>query len=599
MKLPPFLSNRRLFALCALFTALAGLFPVSGVMAAFQPRPALQGTATPPLVACNGNEMEPNDGDWGCVIPKNQNFQGEIATATDTDTFLFAASAGQWYRADVTPAGGLDPRLTILDMAGNIIAQNDDLAPGNPIPQVYFAAPSTDYLVVRVQAQSVITGTYFLSVRDDPATPTPTATALPPTATATATPLPANSYVPCNGSENEPNEVWGCVLATDIPLPATFSSVSDVDTFLFWGKANFSYRIEALPVGGVDPRLEVWDLYGNLIAQNDDRAQSNPAPMVYLQIGSDGYYMVKVKPQTVFTGAYSVIVRNDPATPVPTGSPVPSPTASPAQPGATVEPNNDWQNATHLLPGETMNDSIGWTDMVDWWSLKVEAGQRYRCVIDSKAFDPKARVEMEGQILAENDDYVPGGITAIVEWTAPVEGLSFIVVEPVVRVGAYTILCSTATAAKTTPSAGSGGDGGGSTGSGGTPVYVPGTTPLGGGQPLSWYLIGPLAQPTPPVTTLHLLIYYDLNNNRAYDPTEGVKGLSIRALSGGNFVGWAMTDANGEASMVLTTPVDRITVPFLNLLQSVTQGQKNEFSFALQAVGLPVFFPVAEEEGNN
>ena len=99
----------------------------------------------------------------------------------------------------------------------------------------------------------------------------------------------------------------------------------------------------------------------------------------------------------------------------------------------------------------------------------------------------------------------------------------------------------------------------------------------------------------PVVTTLHVLIYYDVNNSRGPEPGEGVAGLSVRAVAHGEFVGWGITNAEGQADLVVVGPIDRVVVPFLNVQQSVRAGAAAEIPFRLEAVRLPTFLPVKEQ----
>jgi len=72
--------------------------------------------------------------------------------------------------------------------------------------------------------------------------------------------------------------------------------------------------------------------------------------------------------------------------------------------------------------------------------------------------------------------------------------------------------------------------------------------------PVTWHAVATVA-PTPVVTQIDVRVYYDQNGSLAPDTAEGVSGISVRVLNEADqFVGWAITDDQGEARLTVTAP---------------------------------------------
>jgi len=471
-------------------------------------------------------------------------------------------------------------------------------------------------------------------------TPTPTATETP--SEPTATPLP----IICNGDELEPNDGGkGCVLVVELPLTARLS-VNDVDWFQFYGKAGWSYRVSAQPITpGVDPSVGVVELPDYiLLAHNDDVAVGDLTARLDYTVAQAGYYGVVITGTGVITGDYRILVSELAPTVTPSATPTAPPTATApppptATPGSTIgpnEPNNDWGQAKALTLGLAVSEQINSGDPWDWWALRVKPGVDYTCRVASANFDPRLRVEQDGQVIAANDDATPGKTEAAVQWSASYDAIAYPVVESTFGAGDYQLTCTVAGATPTpvrssggTPSpmaSAFGGQAGGGNSQVPTPVAstgvqlptpvppitpstatprvtVPAFTPAPSGTPGSgsstraaWLALGPAYQVTPIVTTIRVKVFYDFNANKSPEPDEGIEGLSVRALAAGRFVASGLTNAQGEANLVVVGAVDRVLIPFLKREKAVKPGQALIFQVAVQTVKLPTFLPVAPVE---
>jgi hypothetical protein len=109
---------------------------------------------------------------------------------------------------------------------------------------------------------------------------------------------------------------------------------------------------------------------------------------------------------------------------------------------------------------------------------------------------------------------------------------------------------------------------------------------------VAWLSLGQAATPQAAITTIKVAVFYDANGNKLPDPGEGIEGLGVRALSNGRAVSAGLTNAQGEANLIIVGAVDRVSIPFLKRDKAVKMGQTQTFYVAVSTVNLPTFFPV-------
>jgi hypothetical protein len=90
-----------------------------------------------------------------------------------------------------------------------------------------------------------------------------------------------------------------------------------------------------------------------------------------------------------------------------------------------------------------------------------------------------------------------------------------------------------------------------------------------------------------------LTVYYDENDNRAPDASEGVTGMSVRLLDAVNnqLLGQAFTDAYGHVTLSVAAPGEaRVSVPYLGYNQAVRPPGKG-LTIRLPPLRLPSLIP--------
>jgi hypothetical protein len=94
-----------------------------------------------------------------------------------------------------------------------------------------------------------------------------------------------------------------------------------------------------------------------------------------------------------------------------------------------------------------------------------------------------------------------------------------------------------------------------------------------------------------------VIIAYDENGNRAVDPAEGVRGISVRVVEAGTnrVVAHALTDSSGYAFLEVMTSADmRIVVPYFGQVWDVSRNRADEgalFTLLIEPANQPGLIP--------
>lgn len=437
--------------------------------------------------------------------------------------------------------------------------------------------------------------------------PTPIVVSLTPPGSSTPLPTPtrADGLVP---DRFEPNDnpdaaiaiTWGTII--DLTLIE-----DDVDMFTGFLKAGQWLQLETFVTGALDTHLILsWN--GQIVAENDDRAATDLGSRVIFVAPAEGWYVATVSKVAAADGRYdlaaSLIAPTTTPTPLPTltSTPTvtPSPSPTPLVPPDIAEPNETTAAAWPLPLGvrQTFTLSPGDTDTFAFLS---KAGQRYTCetitpLVDTQIFLFDSVTSDTPRI--HNDDRGAGRLDSAFTWTVTEEQVVFLQVTARGHsYGAYDLICAFTTP---TPVALS------------IPMVFPSVPPPTSSPlditptpttsfSLTLQYLGPALTPTAAAssTHVHLLIYYDANNDRAPGPGEGVPDVSVLAVDAqGQRLARIFTNAEGEATFNLDgTDLERILVPFVpGWSARIRAGQINDnLVLGLPAVRLPIFVPVMNE----
>ncbi len=129
-----------------------------------------------------------------------------------------------------------------------------------------------------------------------------------------------------------------------------------------------------------------------------------------------------------------------------------------------------------------------------------------------------------------------------------------------------------------------------------SPTVTPSPAPA---QKIQLFAAPPTVQPTttpapPSVTSINFTVAYDLNSNKAVDPSEGVQGLSVRLITADtnqviasgltNSQGFLHLEATGNASL-------RLIVPYFNRFWDVPVRSSTRITLLLPSANQPGLIP--------
>ncbi len=438
--------------------------------------------------------------------------------------------------------------------------------------------------------------------------PTPIVIDLTPTPTPaeTAVPQPTDPAAPPPDRFEENNAMAHAAQIGFGAEPDLNLSGDDVDFFTGYVKAGQTVQASTYVYDGLDTLIRLyWN--GALIAENDDRYPSDPGSTAAFTATTDGWFILEVIKATVYDGSYdlelSLVTPTPTMTPPPTTTPAPTPTFTPSPTPLVApdlaEPNNTSSTAFGIAPGAVGQFTIGVGEDVDFFRFLAKAGNHYACRTTTSVVDTLLTImTMDGNVIAENDDWSSGRIDSYVQWTTVDQQ------EVIVRVsalggatGGYELLCQSF-----------------------IPFSAPPPTATIAGAPMSETITStqqsesslmPLntrpiltATPTPaPPISIRLIVYYDVNDNRQPDPGEGIPNVSVLAVDvQGRQLIRIFTNRQGEAifNVPADSEIDRLVVPFVSSWSARVRAQRQtgvtEISLGLPAVRLPVFLPLASPD---
>jgi hypothetical protein len=459
--------------------------------------------------------------------------------------------------------------------------------------------------------------------------PTTTSTATPePTATIAPTATPGPTATPDCWDPLEPNDQarQAVILLLNQPVTGlTLSPLADVDYFQIWVKPGRYYQLTTATTAGVDTRLRVFKLNGQLLHENDDYSLSggDPASRLEFQATEEGWLLLAVDsvvPIAWGCRQYSLLWLDLPAptptptgTPEPTGTPVPTPTPEPALYDA-YEPNYDFETAANIAVGQVVELNFysfppghpGEDN--DFFRFYVKVGQELQ--LETLELAPGIDTNLilyraDGSIIGGNDDCGPGERRSCLTWSPDYTGLAYALigpvgllpqgVEPTSLSYRFSLIDLTGQPAEVASVPGYGEPAPLEPSDLDWPVTPPAEAETFDQIRVQTYSLAPPAPTAPPLKPLviQLTVYYDENDNNAPDINEGVAGINVRVVDSvtNRLLGQAFTDAQGHTTLfVSATNEVRLTVGYLGYSQAV-KPPGGQFQIRLPGLQLPSLIP--------
>src|SRR5574341_505933 len=327
----------------------------------------------------------------------------------------------------------------------------------------------------------------------------------------------------------------------------TIAPAYDPDYYYFLGVKG-PVNITVYSAFGVKLTMQLIGPGGGVMQQ----VNKSTSPVISTALPGDGFYtiLVNVAPgEGDGLALYQLHLSNDLPTPTPIPPPTtPTPTVDVGGKPDIAEPNNTFDTAFRIAPGNTLNlnfnSGIEGVADIDYFMMIVKPDVTYTCE------------------------------------------------------ATYLLGCDTCTSSLTggLPTGGSGG-GGSVPPSGGS-----GSSSGVGADALRIDLIGvPQVEPTPtPGQTgalfMDVIIGYDANSNGLIDLDEGVSGVSVRAVdpATNRQVASGFTDVRGGVKLLITGPLGNnvlVVVPFFSIGRTYQVGQVAVWQVILPPATLPGLIP--------
>lgn len=331
---------------------------------------------------------------------------GAIERVGDQDWYAVTLNGGTTYslRLNRATTGGLsDPYLSLYNVQGDLIAENDDGgANGNALLVYTNLTSGTYYLGVRDYGQG--TGNYRLS------------------AVANVTNTVQDDYLSTTTTTGR--------VTVDAPdgTAGRIETAWDSDLFAVTLSAGVSYRLRvtATASGGLnDPYLTLYNASGAVLAYNDDSGGTRNSLIVFTP-AETGSYFLGVKDYSNGTGSYAVSAA--------TGDDF----ADGAATSGTVEVNGTPSTGQIERSGDT-----------DWFAVMLSGGVTYQFSANAASSnglnDPVLTLlDREGAELSSNDNAQSGTHNARISYTPTADGTYYLqVADQGTGLGAYEVAAIT------------------------------------------------------------------------------------------------------------------------------------------------------------
>ncbi len=317
--------------------------------------------------------------------------EGEIAPAADADWYRLRVTQGQRYQIaldaiNAEDGSGLDPILAIYDRGGVQIAANDDNGETFNSALNYTPSQSGEIFVEARGFADESAGRYRLSVQASPA--------------------------PADDAGNDAT-TRGRITASR-SVTGVIEYEGDVDWRRLSVRPGQRYRLtldSAEGEGGLqDPMLRLIDREGAELLSNDDNGENLNSALEYIPAQAGEVFVEASGFGGEQTGAYTLRVATE---------------ALPADAAAGAT-----NTRARLALGQTVNADLGYAGDVDWYRIRLTAGESYRFTLsgsgDKPVDDPFLRIrDRSGEELASDDDGGEG-LNSYLEFSAPSTGDYFI-----------------------------------------------------------------------------------------------------------------------------------------------------------------------------
>ena len=297
----------------------------------------------------------------------NASTTGDIQDASDQDWYNINLVAGQSYIFDARGTTLSDPTLALHNVAGTLLAFNDDGGPGLN-SRIEFTPTTSGRYFLDVGGFSSLTGGYNLSTRIDDVS-------------------------------DDNNSID--TVAVGGSRAGVVNSAADQDWFGINLVAGQSYIFDATGTTLSDPTLTLHNAAGTQLAFNDDGGPGLNSRIEFTAATS-GTYFLDVGGFSSLTGGYNLSTRID-------------------------DVSDDVNTIDSIAANGSRSGAINSVNDQDWYSIAMTAGQSLTFdAIGGTLSDPTLAVRNSaGTQLAFNDDF-GGSLNSHISFAAPSTGTYFL-----------------------------------------------------------------------------------------------------------------------------------------------------------------------------
>jgi thiol-disulfide isomerase/thioredoxin len=305
--------------------------------------------------------------------------EGQLAPSDDVlpggktyKDYAFKAEAGATYQIDLH-SKAFDAYLYLKEDDGKVLAQNDDVAPGNLDSRIVYTFPKAGTYHITATSLAGGNGPFTLTVAAKSAAAPPKAKVL-------------------TLQKGQPTQLKGQLTSQD----PTDAQGKHVHAYAFQAQAGKSYRFELTGAGTLDPYVRVEDDKGKVLKE-EDYGDGKISRLVFKPAQAGTYNVIATAFKAGMTGEYTLTAGE---VDVKDSKPLPLP----------------------LSAGKVQLDgSINGQDGIDKdgkffkaYSFAAEAGKSYRFEMAGKgSLDPYVRIEDDKGKVVKEEDFGDGKISRV------------------------------------------------------------------------------------------------------------------------------------------------------------------------------------------
>ena len=285
----------------------------------------------------------------------------------DEDYFEIKLIAGRTYDFDLNKNTLNDPYFFLEDADGNVLDEDDDSGNGASNAFIRYTAPTTNNYYLVASDSGYNYGTYTVSA----------------------------SQLKYDESLDTANNIT--------------SGTTETGDLLYSGDNNWykiqldsgkGYRFTVVGETLSDPKLQLRDSSGAVIAENDDSNVGNDPILNYLATGQGSYFLDVSDSSDAKTGRYKL---------------------------TALETDESVSTANTLKAGQSESSSIQYTNDKDWYSIELIKSSRYNFNLSAITLkDPELKLRDSSGTLITSDDNSGAGNNASIGLTATSSGTFFL-----------------------------------------------------------------------------------------------------------------------------------------------------------------------------